>query len=449
MLFLSILIYLTYFEFFMKDKVVNNEYNQRLTEYEENVLRGSILDRNGEVLAYSEGNGESQVRIYPYKGLYSNIIGYSSKTYNKYLLEKKYNNYLVGMDDFSSVVDQLTGGVKRGNDLVLTIDNNLQQLASQLLKGKAGAVVALDPKTGEVLAMLSNPGFDPSQKSLEKNWNTLVESTDTSPFLNRAVQGLYPPGSIFKVIMAQGAIEYGLQDFTVKDEGKVTIEDKEFKNAGSKKYGNIGLEQGLVHSSNVYFTQLSIELGKKNLIDTMDKTAFNQKIPFDIRVKENQMDYEKMDDKDMASVGIGQGKLLVTPLYMAMVASSIANNGIMMEPIMVNKVTNNLGITIKREKQEIFKEVMTKDTAQKLNEMMQKVVSEGTGKNASINGSTVAGKTGTAQNEKEGQEHAWFIGFAPASDPQIAVSVILEYSGSSGGEAAAPVARKLMEQWLK
>ncbi|MFZ7133825.1 MAG: peptidoglycan D,D-transpeptidase FtsI family protein [Eubacteriales bacterium] len=452
MLFLSIIGYLTYFEFFMKDNIVAHSYNQRLTEYEQHSLRGKIFDRNGILLAYNEGSIEDQKRVYTYKNLYSHIIGYSSTTYSKSSLEAKYDAYLEGRDELSSVMglkNELTGEEKQGNNLVLTIDHELQQLGSELLKGKSGAVVAMNPETGEVLALVSKPDFNPTEENLKKNWNDIVESDDTSPFFPRATQGRYAPGSIFKVIIAAGAIENGLESFTVEDEGKVTIDGKEFKNAGSKAYGNIGLEEALVHSSNVYYTQMGVQLGAGELKSLVERVGFNQSIPFDFPVSKSTFTYKSMSETAMAEVGIGQGKLQVTPLHMAMITSAIANKGVMMNPVIVQEVVSPGGFTLLKGKYASTGEIMSAQTAQEINNMMQKVVQDGTGQKAGIQGITVAGKTGTAQNEKEDQEHAWFIGFAPADDPEIAVAVIVEYSGSTGGEIAAPIAGKIMSQWLR
>ncbi|HHV98802.1 MAG TPA: penicillin-binding protein 2 [Clostridiaceae bacterium] len=454
-LFFSLVAYLTYFELFQKNKIINNSYNRRQFEMEEKTLRGSILDRNGTVLAESEFSGEKQVRKYPYGSIYSHVIGYSSRKYGKSLIEAKYNDYLLGVNESSTVFnlrDKLSGGTKEGNNIYLSIDHELQTLANELMKNKKGAVVALDPKTGEILAMISKPDFDPNEQKLEENWKSMVESEE-APFLTRATQGLYTPGSTFKVLTVASALENGMENNTYKDSGSVVIDGKEISNFGGKAYGEINLKTALAVSSNTVFASIGVELGEENLRSISERAGIGEKLPFDIPVSKSVFQYKNMSKTDMAAVGMGQGKILMTPLHMAMVSAAIANDGIMIKPSLVSRIETHKGTVLKKHKPDELYRVMDEYIAAKINEMMQEVVNNGTGKNASIKGIKVAGKTGTAENEltsrQKNKEHAWFIGFAPADDPRIAVAVILEYSGSTGGSAAAPIARELISAWLK
>jgi len=454
-LFFSLVAYLTYFELFEKNKIINNSYNRRQFEMEEKTLRGSILDRNGTVLAESEFSDGKQVRKYPYGTIYSHVIGYSSRKYGKSLIESKYNDYLLGINESSAVFNlkgKLSGETKEGNNIYLSIDHKLQTLANELMKNMQGAVVALDPKTGEVLAMVSKPDFDPNEQKLEENWNTMVES-QSAPFLSRATQGLYTPGSTYKVLTLASALENGMENDIYNDKGTIVIDGKEISNYGGKAYGEINLKTALAVSSNTVFATIGVELGEENLRNISERAGIGEKIPFDIPVGKSVFQYKEMSKTDMAAAGMGQGKILMTPLHMALVSSAIANNGIMMKPSLVSRIETQNGTVLKKHKPEELYRVMDQDIAMKINEMMQEVVNNGTGKNASIKGIKVAGKTGTAENEltsrQKGKEHAWFIGFAPADDPKIAIAVILEYSGSTGGSAAAPIARELISAWLK
>ncbi len=448
-LFFSLIAYLTYFEIFTKDQIVSNSYNQRLSEYEDAVLRGKIYDRNGTVIAYSEREGEEeeQKRIYPYDKMYSHIIGYSSKTYGKVLLEASYNKYLLNINELRPVIDlknQITGQTSKGYDLYLTIDHGLQSLADQLLDGNKGSIVAMNPKTGEILAMVSKPDYNPNSAALEKNWTSIVES-ENNPLLPRATQGLYQPGSTFKTLVASAAIENGLGDITFEDKGTTEINGSPYSNYGSKAYGNIDLKEALTYSSNVAFAELGVTLGDKSLRVLSEKLLFNQSIDFELSMKKSSFPTKKLNKNELAEIAFGQGELLVTPLHMAMMTSSIANDGIMMKPILVKNIT---GFTGSEGKPQALSTVMSAETANEVTSMMESVVNKGTGKNAAINGVQVAGKTGTAENDTD-KSHAWFIGFAPADDPQIAVAVILENNGSTGGQAAAPLARWMMQQALK
>ncbi|MCX7773507.1 MAG: penicillin-binding transpeptidase domain-containing protein [Clostridia bacterium] len=455
LLFFLLILYLTYFEFFEKDRILTSSYNQRLNAEEANVLRGNILDRNGEVLAKSQIKGGTQERIYPYGSLYSHIIGYDSKVYGKSLLEAKFNKYLSNSYDAHAIMDitaKIGGQEPAGANMTLTLDHDLQTRAEKLMRNLKGAVVVMDPRTGEILAMVSKPDFNPNNSKLDAKWNTLIESSD-APFMPRATQGLYPPGSTFKVVISAAALDNNLSDMTLTDKGSVTIDGKEFRNAGGKAYGDLDLKKALAVSSNTYFSTLGKNLGFDRLKSAALAFGLEKGIPFDLPLSQSSFPYKDMSQTDMASVGIGQGKILVTPLQMAMITSGIANDGVIMKPLLVKKVQTVSGITLLEERPSQLYKAISPETAAAVRDMMIGVVQGGTGKNAALKGVQVAGKTGTAQNEStkdgKGKEHAWFIGFAPADNPVVAVAVVAEYSGKSGGELCAPIARKLMSAWLE
>ncbi|NLL05117.1 MAG: peptidoglycan glycosyltransferase [Clostridiaceae bacterium] len=454
-LFFILVGYLTYIQVFKSKEIVQNTYNRRQYQADENTTRGQIIDRKGIVLAFSEERDNTQQRIYPYSSLYSHVIGYNSKVYGRSLLEESYNNYLLGLDEYTKVFGLFKSSnqdKKLGNNLSLTIDHELQKLGHELLGNRNGAVVAMNPKTGEILALVSKPDFDTNEEVLAKGWKAMVESQE-APFLARATQGLYTPGSTFKVVTAAAIIENGLDEERFNDKGVITIDGKEISNSGRKAYGEIDLKKALAVSSNVIFAQLGVTLGQEKLEDIFRRVGFGTDITFDIPVSKSLFQYEKMEPNDMAAVAIGQGKILVSPLHLAMITSGIANNGVIMKPYLVSNITSPTGKEIKSFKREEFKQIMEPDIAAKLKNMMQEVVDSGTGKKAAIKGIKVAGKTGTAENEltaqKKDKAHAWFIGFAPVENPQIAVVVVLEYSGSSGGTIAAPIAQKIMDNYLK
>ena len=311
-IFFAITAYLTYLQIFQGKKLMQNVYNRRNSEIEENTLRGSIFDRNGVVLAYSEKSGESYERIYPYEALYSHVIGYNSKIYGKSLIEAAYNGYLLGLDNYSQVFG-MVDRESRGNDIYLTLDHKLQELGGNLLKDKKGAIVAIDPKTGEVLALVSKPDFNANSKWLEENWVSIAESEEAL-LLPRATQGLYPPGSVYKVIISAGAIEKGLDKKTYEDKGKVVIDGYEIKNAGEKALGNIGIKEALAASSNVVYSQIGVELGSNQLKRLADRIGMNRDIEFDIPVNKSIFPYDTMGKNDMAAVAIGQGGNAFYPL---------------------------------------------------------------------------------------------------------------------------------------
>lgn len=470
-LFIALVLFLSWFELHGKLGIMSNPYNKRMAAMEDRIIRGNIYDRNGLQLTKTEAKenenaSKDYTRVYPFKNLYAHLIGFSSKIYGKALLEAKYNDVLLGRDTYGLTNRTnafFKGTVPQGNNLNLTIDHKLQDKARSLLGKKKGAIIALDPKTGAILAMVSTPDFDVNSQNLTKEWPDLVKRAD-SPFLPRATMGLYPPGSTFKLITATALIEQGLSETTVTDKGSTEIDGKTFENANNKSNGKTDLKKAITVSSNVYFAELSQELGAKALLETAARIGIGsgkdtssgigsgmQSLNFDLPVSQSRVGSLDMGPTELAATAIGQGNLLVSPLHMAMVAAAIANEGVIMAPYLVDHLSRPdlKAIALTEAKPKALGTFTSTETAKLLTEMMVSAVKSGTGKRAGIKGISVAGKTGTAQNEEEGQDHAWFIGFAPAEDPQIAVAVVVEYAGKGGGEVAAPMARDIMNQWLK
>ena len=442
LMFLSLVTYLLYFNMFEAQEVAGNPYNKRQWEDEKFVKRGNIYDRDGVLLAETVVAGESRTRKYPKGNLYSHLIGYYSRVYGKSQLEMAYDKELLGHGDITINFNEL----RSGYDLHLTVDHDLQQYAYQQLGKRRGAVVALEPETGKVLAMVSYPDFAPDAASLDKDWNTIVERED-SPLLARATQGLYAPGSTYKIATAAAAYETGRIAQTFEDTGTFTQGGLKIDNYGKKKYGEIGLKRGFELSSNFVFCTLGYEMGADKVQETAEKFGINKGFSFDIPTSKSRIEYKKMTNEDAALVSIGQGQLLMTPLHVAMMGASVANGGKMMQPYLVDAVKTASGITLSTTRPQVLWEAMSKDCAAYLDELMRGVVANGTGTGARISGVTVAGKTGTAENETD-KDHAWFVGYAPAEAPKIAVAVLLEYDGGAGGSNAAPIARRVMQKYL-
>lgn len=442
-LFLSLIVYISYFQIFKAEKTKNNSYNKRLWISEDKTLRGSIMDRNGEVLAYSKKSGEKYIRHYNYGRLYSHVIGYSYREYGKTGLELKYNNTLLDISENQAIneIKNIVSDKSIGNDLVLTLDHGLQEIAKKLLKGKKGSIVAMNPVTGEIYTMVSMPDFN--AETLREDWKDISEDLN-SPLLNRATQGLYPPGSIFKLIPAMAILSSDIEK-EYKCVGETTIDGYNIKDYNPKGHGDIGLEEALVFSCNTYFAEKSLLVGKERIGEIAEKFYINRNIDFDLPVKVSKFPYkENIGKTDISASAIGQGKVEVTPLNMLMLASSIANNGEMVKPILLKEVLSSTG----KKKMEMNKKVLSQSidsiTAEKIKNYMVEVVEKGTGKSAKIKGVKVAGKTGTAENQSD-KSHAWFIGFAPADNPKVAVVVLLEEEGRTGGTAAAPIAKDIMK----
>lgn len=441
LVFVSLIGYLSYFQVFKANRIKENSYNKRLWINEENTLRGSILDRNGKILVYSDK--ESNKRFYKYGNLYSHVIGYSYREYGKTGLELYYNNALLNIDENTAINEIKNLVIKNniGNDIRLTIDHSLQEKSRNLLKGKKGSIITMNPKTGEIYSMISLPDFDTD--NLREDWKNIVESSD-SPLFNRATQGLYPPGSIFKLISATAILKDTdfNRDYTCTGEKK--IDGYVFSDYNKKAHGEIDLKDAIVKSCNTYFAEKSILIGKDNLGKFAEGFLINKSIDFSLPVKKSVFNYKKSLGKtQIAASSIGQGEVLVTPLNMLLMSSAIANNGQMAKPILVNEIINKNGKVVEKIETEIIANSVNSIIANELKEMMVEVVKSGTGKRASIKNVKVAGKTGTAQNASK-KDHGWFIGFAPADDPKVSVVVMLEEEGNTGGTVAAPIARELI-----
>ncbi len=446
-LFLSLIVYLTWFQIFQSKDIKQNSYNKRLWINEEKIMAGTIFDRKDNVLVYNEKTEDSSKRIYNYGNLYSHVIGYSYREYGKTGLELKYNRELLGINENLTInqIKEMVLDEKKGNSLKLTIDHGLQEKSRQLLKGRKGAIISMNPKTGEVYSMVSSPDYNVSK--LREEWGD-ISISEERPLLNRATQGLYEPGSAFKILTAASILENGI-DTSYNCKGSVVIDGYEFNDYNKTKHGKIDLKEALTKSCNTYFVKKADELGKDKLGQTADKFMINREIPFDLPTENSRFNYkEDLEKTEIAASGIGQGKLLLTPFNMTLISGAIANNGIMMEPILVKEILDPEGKQIKINSPKELSMSMDSNNANQLTQMMVSVVENGTGKNAKINGVSVAGKTGTAENQS-GKNHAWFTGFAPAENPEIVVTVLLESDGGFGGSESAPIARELIDYSLR
>ncbi len=440
-LFSGVVLYFTYFQIFKSNALANASDNPRTYAREQTVKRGSIYDRTGICLAESEMYEGGQTRIYPFGDLYAQLIGYSHPQYQRSLLEASFNEYILGGGQADLAKTLLGLEDTEGSDLYLTVDHELQKLAAEKLGGRKGSVVALDPATGEVLCMVSNPTFDPN--TLSEDYEALSEVSGL--FYPRATQWNYVPGSVFKIITAAAAIENGLEGTEYDDSEPLYIDGQPIYNYNKNTYGELDLKTAFAKSSNTYFAYMADMLGADKLRDTAEAFGFNQEIPFDIPFRKSQTLLGSPERTEVAAVGYGQGQTTTSPLHMAMIAAAIANDGVMMEPYVV-KYAEADGETVYQKSSRIWQRAISATAAQKMGELMEACVLEGTGQGARISGISVAAKTGTA--EVEGQkDHAWFVAYAPAENPQIALAIVLENSGTTGS-ACAPMARDLILNWV-
>ena len=452
--FIGLISYITYFQIFKSDQLVKSPYNRRIQAKRNEVLRGTIYDKNMKALTESKRkNTLNQKRTYTGGEAFAHILGYVHPQYGITGLEKEYDSVLTGTDtmDFKKFLTSMKEQPKLGYNIRTTLDSKVQQKAFELLGDNKGSVVVLNPKSGEVLAMVSKPSFDPN--NLQENWKQ-INSDKNIPLYNRAILGLYPPGSTFKVVTTVSALDNikNVANRTFQDNGALVFNSKQsLKNYNGHVYGSLDLEGALVKSSNVVFGGLGIELGNSALRGTAEKFCFNNVIPSDgfLAKKSKFPNLKSYEKGNMAQSAIGQGEVLASPIQMALVASTIANDGVLMKPHLVSEVLNPSGDSVKKIKNEVVNTVTTVENAKLVKKYMKDTVSRGTAGAASVDSIAVCGKTGTADTGRSGEKpHSWFIGFAPYENPQVAVAVIVE-NGGVGGGISTEIAGKVIREALR
>jgi peptidoglycan glycosyltransferase len=448
---------------FGAQKLRDNPRNQRDLLEAQKVRRGLIRAGDGTVLARSLQQPDgSYVRTYPRDQLFSHAVGYHFVRQGDAGLERAYDNDLSGQkNDLGSLLQRLEGNKREGDDVFTTLDPAAQQVALQQLGNRKGAVVALDPTTGAIKVMASVPGYDPNTIKRQTAFNALNRASD-APLLDRVTQSGYPPGSTFKVVTAIAAIDSGryTPDSRISGRNGKVISGVPLNNDGGESFGDITLTDALTHSVNTVFGEVGEKLGKATMKRYMDRLGFDAPVAIDLPRDERAASGERGRNGrilsptsgavDVGRMAIGQDKLTVTPLQMAMVASAVANGGRLMKPHIVDRVVDRDGRTVRRIAPEQLSQVMAPDTASKVGAMMGQVVKEGTGTAAALQGIDVAGKTGTAEVDRScGPNQLWFIAFAPVQNPRVAVAVTVECGTGFGGTVAAPIAKAVMQELLK
>lgn len=435
-------LYVVYLQTWKADQLSEHPLNRRAALAEDSVQRGSIFDRKGEVLALSPAAGE---RRYPYGRIMASVTGYLDDTIGSTGIEAYKGAELSGhsrlLGRLGPLAQLFSSG--RGDDVYLTLDAALQETAYEALGDRRGAVVMLDATSGAVLVLASRPSFDPSD--IQAKWDSLRQDEE-SPLLNRALQGLYPPGSTIKPLILDAALENGVTNSKEIFDctGALEVGDSVIHESHGAVHGRLDVEHALIESCNTTFGSLALRLGGKKLADAFRRFGFEETAQGELAEAAAHLpDFASIGQGDTAQIGIGQSTLLVTPLHMALLAAAFANDGIVMKPYMIDRVVTPSGVTLEQHRSEKWFEATTAARASLIQGFMEEVVQEGTGTAAAIRGVRVSGKTGTAENS--GEDHAWFIGSAEIKGRKAAFAIIVENSGG-GGTEAAPIARKLLEK---
>jgi len=451
---------LTYVQVVAAPALAANPANTRNLDRELRAERGAILTRDGVVLARSVMTGARYTRTYPSGSLAAHVVGYYSSRYGRAGVEAAMNDVLAGHTAFSDVqaaLDEALGRTPPGSDVVLTIDSRVQAAAEKALAGRRGAVVVLDPRNGAVLALASSPSYEPG--SVDRRWADLSKGGSSAPLVDRAVASLYPPGSTFKVVTLTGALTNGVAAPGTVYPAPATLEigGGKVTNFEGSGFGSATLEQATASSINTVFAQVAVQLGSRELVDTARGFGFDKPVPFELTVRPALMPApEAMTTWETAWAGVGQpvgaGAVkgpVATPLQMALVAAGIADGGVVMEPHLVDRVTDSSGRTLQSNADaREWTKACDPAVAAMVRDLMVRVVKSGSGTRAAIKGVQVAGKTGTAEVAKSQPTHAWFIAFAPAERPTVAMAIVLENAGV-GGRVAAPAARPVLQAALE
>lgn len=450
-LFLGLIGYYGYFLQVTSQEMIGSSYNARLDAFADRVTRGPIKSIDGQVLAETKTVNGTDTRYYPYEYLYTHSVGYSGKN-GRTGLESLGNFYLLSshVNLLERAFNELSGKKNPGDTLVTTLDSRIQSTASDALGKHRGAVIAMEPDTGRILTMVSQPNFNANE--VDARWSELTTDSNRAVLVNRATQGLYPPGSTFKILTL---LEYirehpgDWQNFTFDCSGSYKSNGYTLKCYHGEKHGHQTLLQAFANSCNGAFASIGEGLDTGRFRELAETCGFNGSLPYDLAYSKNT--FALASDSgvwEKAQTAIGQGKTQITPLLNLMVTAAIANGGTMMKPYLADHVEAATGQTVKKFLPSSAGSIMSAAEAEALTTYMRSVVTDGTGSAFRDASYQAAGKTGSAETGVGDNSHAWFVGFAPVDDPKIAVCVIAE-DGGSGGSVAAPIARKVMDEYFK
>lgn len=446
-LFLALIGYMVKFIIVDSSDVIANSHNKRQSSFAEKVIRGRIISSNDKVLAQTvvDSSGNEQ-RDYPYGRMFAHVVGFDSN--GRSGLEGTYNFQLLTSNAnlFMQIANSLRGDKNNGDDLYTTLDTRLQKAAYDALGSNDGAVIAIEPSTGKILAMVSKPDFDPNY--IESEWSNLNSSSD-SVLLNRATQGLYAPGSTFKIITA---LEYmrensNYENFSYNCTSTIIKNSNKISCYHGTAHGTVNLREAIAKSCNTAFVELGSDLDKESLKELAEDLLFNRTISTGITTQKSQFHVTKnTEDSQMPQIVIGQGDTLITPLNNALIMCAIANNGVIQKPYLADHIENYNGGVIKEYEPQEYTKALTEEEANTMKEMLTAVIEEGTGSVLQTSQYTVAGKTGSAEYNSNKDSHAWFVGMSNVEDPDLVVSVLVE-DGGSGGQSAAPIAKAVFDSY--
>lgn len=443
--------YLIYFNLTQAESIINNSYNKRQGVLSRRTIRGSILSDDKTKLAVTNVDDDgNETRYYPYSGLFSHTIGYLNN--GGYGLESLYGYYMLHSNQnfFEQIGNDLSGNRNTGDNVVTTLNVGLQKACYDALGSNRGAVIVMEPSTGKILAMVSKPDFDPN--TLAANWSQITGEGSDSVLVNRATQGLYPPGSTFKLItmleyLREHKNDYGQYHYIC--DGTYELGNNTINCVRTTAHGDVDLFSSLAVSCNCSFINIGLSLDLDRYKKTAEKMLFNKELPTNLEYNKSRFVLNgESSEWDIAQTSFGQGKTVITPFHLALITCTIANNGTLMEPYLVSSVESTNGMTVKKFKEEKYDTLITEKEASLLKKGMEQVVKDSFSWLFGGVEYTLAAKSGSAQYGTEGYEHSLYASFSPADNPEIAVVAVVE-GGPQRNTTAAEVTKQIYDYYYR
>ncbi|WP_456067706.1 peptidoglycan D,D-transpeptidase FtsI family protein [Eshraghiella crossota] len=447
--FIAMAVYLIYFNLTQAESIINNSYNKRQGVLSRRTIRGSILSDDKTKLAVTNVDDDgNETRYYPYSGLFSHTIGYLNN--GGYGLESLYGYYMLHSNQnfFEQIGNDLSGNRNTGDNVVTTLNVGLQKACYDALGSNRGAVIVMEPSTGKILAMVSKPDFDPN--TLAANWSQITGEGSDSVLVNRATQGLYPPGSTFKLItmleyLREHKNDYGQYHYIC--DGTYELGNNTINCVRTTAHGDVDLFSSLAVSCNCSFINIGLSLDLDRYKKTAEKMLFNKELPTNLEYNKSRFVLNgESSEWDIAQTSFGQGKTVITPFHLALITCTIANNGTLMEPYLVSSVESTNGMTVKKFKEEKYDTLITEKEASLLKKGMEQVVKDSFSWLFGGVEYTLAAKSGSAQYGTEGYEHSLYASFSPADNPEIAVVAVVE-GGPQRNTTAAEVTKQIYDYY--
>lgn len=441
--------YLIYFNLTQAESIINNSYNKRQGVLSRHTIRGSILSDDKTKLAVTNVDDDgNETRYYPYSGLFSHAIGYLNN--GGYGLESLYGYYMLHSNQnfFEQIGNDLSGNRNTGDNVVTTLNVGLQKACYDALGSNRGAVIVMEPSTGKILAMVSKPDFDPN--TLAANWSQITGEGSDSVLVNRATQGLYPPGSTFKLItmleyLREHKNDYGQYHYIC--DGTYELGNNTINCVRTTAHGDVDLFSSLAVSCNCSFINIGLSLDLDRYRKTAENMLFNKELPTNLEYNKSRFVLNgESSDWEIAQTSFGQGKTVITPFHLALITCTIANNGTLMEPYLVSSVESTNGMTVKKFKEEKYDTLITENEASLLKKGMEQVVKDSFSWLFGGVEYTLAAKSGSAQYGTEGYEHSLYASFSPADNPEIAVVAVVE-GGPQRNTTAAEVTKQIYDYY--